>query len=519
MISFPRLNCKFGQKNYWSNKKIYMKLHELLKYNDIVIQCHDNPDADALASGFAMYYYLTIMGKKPQFIYRGPNRMTKSNLLIMRKMLNIPVKYRPIFDRIPELLITVDCQYGQRNVTTTQAKNVAIVDHHQISGEVPELSEIRSGVGSCATVIWDMMVKEGIDLKNEPRLSTALFYGLYTDTGKLSEVSHPLDRDMLEMLFYNKSLVTKMSNSNISLKELTITGEAIAKHEYFKSNRYLIIHSQPCDPNILGVMSDFALEAAGVDVCLAYYVRHEEIKFSVRSCDKEVHADELATFLADGIGGGGGHIYKAGGSIRPEKLDVLSLKADRILHDRMKEYFDKYQVIYAKDTELDTTGMKRYRKLQHKLGYVRLTDIYESGTTVDIRTLEGDVTVTIDDDTYLMIGIEGEVYPIKKEKFKKSYRDIGEPLVQEFEYEPCIIHGETRERTLVMPFARTAISEEKSTILARPLTKYVKLFTTWDEEKYYSGAPGDYIAVREDDAHDIYIIAGRLFDILYEELS
>lgn len=158
-----------------------MKLHELLKYNDIVIQCHDNPDADALASGFAMYYYLTIMGKKPQFIYRGPNRMTKSNLLIMRKMLNIPVKYRPIFDRIPELLITVDCQYGQRNVTTTQAKNVAIVDHHQISGEVPELSEIRSGVGSCATVIWDMMVKEGIDFKNEPRLSTALFYGLYTD--------------------------------------------------------------------------------------------------------------------------------------------------------------------------------------------------------------------------------------------------------------------------------------------------------------------------------------------------
>ena len=36
-----------------------MKLNDLLKFNDIVIQCHDNPDADALASGYALYWYLT----------------------------------------------------------------------------------------------------------------------------------------------------------------------------------------------------------------------------------------------------------------------------------------------------------------------------------------------------------------------------------------------------------------------------------------------------------------------------
>ena len=29
-----------------------MKLRELLNYNRIVIQCHDNPDADAIASGY-----------------------------------------------------------------------------------------------------------------------------------------------------------------------------------------------------------------------------------------------------------------------------------------------------------------------------------------------------------------------------------------------------------------------------------------------------------------------------------
>ena len=35
-----------------------MKLAELEKYNPITIQCHDNPDADALASGFGLYSYL-----------------------------------------------------------------------------------------------------------------------------------------------------------------------------------------------------------------------------------------------------------------------------------------------------------------------------------------------------------------------------------------------------------------------------------------------------------------------------
>ena len=50
------------------------------------------------------------------------------------------------------------------------------------------------------------------------------------------------------------------------------------------------------------------------------------------------------------------------------------------------------------------------------------------------------------------------------------------------------------------------------------LERYVKLFTAWDDEKYYSGKPGDYIAVREDDEHDIYIIKERLFNQLYNEV-
>ncbi len=495
-----------------------MRLNELLKYNDLVIQCHDNPDADALASGFALYTYLKDNGKDPVFIYRGPHAIQKSNLEIMVKELEIPVSYEPDYDHVPDVLITVDCQYGQRNVTTTRGKYIAIIDHHQVTVDLPRFAEIRSSVGSCATVVWDMLRAEGYDANDNKNLATALYYGLYTDTNKFSELSHPLDRDMIDSLSnVNKSLITKMSNSNITLEELKLTGKAILDYNYIEELRCLIIRTEPCDPNILGVISDFAMETTEVDVCIAYYISPDEIKFSVRSCIKEVHANELAQFIAYGIGGGGGHLLKAGGTIRPE---LVPEDSEDIIADRIILYYSMFEVIYAKDTLIDTSKLNMYTKKEQKLGVVKLTDVFDVGAQVEIRTLEGDVSVTIADDTYLMIGIEGEIYPIDAEKLESSYDMTGFNFVGSFEYEPSIRNLTTDEVKSVLPYAKTVISPPgTSRIYAMPLDHHVKVFTQWDDDKYYAGAPGDYIAVREDDPHDIYVISGRLFDQLYRLVS
>ena len=491
-----------------------MQLKDLLSFDDIVIQCHDNPDADSLASGFALYIYFQKNGKDPVFIYRGQNQIMKSNLTIMVEDLGIPVSYEPDFDRVPELLITCDCQYGQKNVTLTPAKTVAVIDHHQVTVDLPELSEVRSSVSSCSTVIWDMMRAEGFNVTENKNLSTALYYGLYTDSNRLSEIFHPLDRDMIDSLIVNKSLITKMSNANISLEELEITGEAILNLEYHEERRYLILRSKPCDPNILGLISDFIIETAGVDVCLADYVSPSEIKLSVRSCTREIHANELAKFIADGIGGGGGHITKAGATIRPE---LLTDDADNTINLRMRNYYDRYEVLYADKITLDMEGMQAYEKRDQKLGAVKLADVFPCGTQVEVRTLEGDANFTISDDQYILIGIEGEIWPINEAKLMNSYNITGFKYQGDFEYEPEIKDLATGEVKKVSPFAMTIISPPGSArIFAKPLDHPIKLFTVWNEEKYYSGDIGDYIAVREDDEHDIYVIAGRLFDKLYK---
>ena len=137
-----------------------MNLRELLKYKQVVVQCHDNPDADAIASGWGVYLFFEKNNIPVRFIYGGKFELQKSNLVLMKDTFNIPIEYVTELEE-PELLVTVDCQYGEGNVQKFPAKNVATIDHHRVSGQLPELNEVRSNMGSCSTIVWDVMLPEG----------------------------------------------------------------------------------------------------------------------------------------------------------------------------------------------------------------------------------------------------------------------------------------------------------------------------------------------------------------------
>ena len=90
-----------------------LTLEELAKYNPITIQCHDNPDADAIASGYGLYCYFKSKGKDVELVYSGRNMVKKANLKLMLKLINIPLTYICVEEsgaHRPGLLITADCQ-------------------------------------------------------------------------------------------------------------------------------------------------------------------------------------------------------------------------------------------------------------------------------------------------------------------------------------------------------------------------------------------------------------------------
>lgn len=504
---------------------VRMRLRELLAYDSIVVQCHDNPDADALASGYGLYIYLKEQGKEVRFVYGGRCHIQKSNLVLMVSELEIPVEHVEALEA-PELLVTVDCQYGEGNVTKFDAGVVAVIDHHQVSGALPPLSEVRSNMGACATVVRELLRLEGVDINARKDLATALYYGLLTDTNNFAEISHPLDKDLRDDAVFDRSLIVRFRNANLSLRELEIAGAALMNYHYHEDYHYAVAMAEPCDPNILGMISDLMLEVDTVDTCLVYSVQPFGVKLSVRSCVKEVKASELAAFVTQGVGSGGGHLEKAGGFIQMELLKKEiphSCEApdgqaiENFLKERLDSYFDNIQIIYAKDYNIDISGMAAYKKKKLPVGYVEADQVFPVGVKICIRTLEGDLDVQIDRDLYIMIGIQGEVYPNDRAKFERSYNRLDTPYSFAGEYAPVVRDVLEGKNVSLIPHAKTCVPSGEVHIYAAPLEHCVKVFTAWDEEKYMLGKEGDYLAVRTDDLHDIYIIEGSIFHKTYEK--
>lgn len=497
-----------------------MKLKNLLEYQDIVIQCHDNPDADTVASAFGVYRYLRAHNKKPRIVYSSSLQITKSNLILMIKELEIPIEHVKELNN-PELLVTVDCQYGEGNVTLFPARNIAIIDHHEYCGASSVMKEIRTFYASCATVVYVMLTNENFPINSDIKLATALYYGLYMDSNCFREMKHPLDMDLIEDLKVDEDLMERLKNTNFTLDELEIAGTALLRYIYDKTKRFAIVRSNPCDPNIMGLISDLVLQVDCIDCCVVYCEMDGNIKLSVRSCLRVAKANEIANYLTEGIGNGGGNHKKAGGFIKGKKFyqQYQSVGIENYLMNRFSDYFSSYDVIDTNKDELDVQYMQMYIKNSLPFGYVKTTDMEVEGTELIIRTLEGDVTVCASDDLYIMIGVGGEVYPVSEEILYQGYILEEEPFYIEMEYTPKAKNRYTGKSKDLLKYAKRCISTGQSIIYAKQLKKTTKVFSKWNYENYMLGKPNDYIACRYDDHQDIYIINQSVFHTRYRKID
>ena len=495
-----------------------MELSSLLQYDHIVIQCHDEPDADAFASGFAVYCYLKDHGKNPRFVFGGRSSTLKPNLQLMKQLLGIPAEHA---EEVPEaeLLIMTDCQYGEKNAQRFPAKEVCVIDHHQVRdrASLPEMHEVMENYGSCATVLYRMFKRAGYDITGNKALQTALYYGLYMDTSQFQELWHPADKDMWDDLSPDEGIVSILKNTNIASEDLYAIGEAFSAHEVDEKHRFAVTQVRTRDRNILGIVSDTLLQVDSIDACVVYAEIGDICRFSARSCTKEIRADELVRFIAEGIGSAGGHMKKAAGVIFADALEKQYPEAPSfktVLQQLLSRYFDSTDTVYS-GQELDLSGFGLYRKLPVHAGAADLNEVFAPGTKVMLRTLEGDIDLTVDRDQLLMIGVSEEAYPIRRTAFKKNYRLTGEPYTFREDYIPAARDYAAGAAVDLRSLTKDCISEGGSFVYAKQLTKRTHVFTRWDDQKYIYGKPGDWIAVQKDDPDDVYIIAESIFARTY----
>ena len=87
------------------------------------------------------------------------------------------------------------------------------------------------------------------------------------------------------------------------------------------------------------------------------------------------------------------------------------------------------------------------------------------------------------------------------------------------DYTPTVKNRITGENLLLEDYAGVCVPTGAVKIYARELDKDVKVFTAWDKEKYMLGRKGDYIAVRADDLHDVYVVENKIFSKTYTKVN
>ena len=316
-------------------------LTKLLQYKKICIQCHNNPDSDTIASAFGIYRYLEKHGIEASIIYGGLEEIKKNALTTMIQECGIPISY---VDTLPEceLLLLVDCQYGQLNTVVFPVENVMIIDHHIKVVEDKEEYLIKSEYQSCSTIIYELLLEEGYDVKADEALTIALLYGLYIDTSSFADLYKSHDKAMKDTLFVGQPLLERLMKSSMSVVELMIASDAMFHHYLDISRHFAIIEALRCEQAVLGIIGDFVICTDVILLSFTYTETGTGYKISIRSCYEKYPANEIAAYVCKEIGSGGGHKNKAGGYIQLEKLENKYGKKPifEVINSLLCEYID-----------------------------------------------------------------------------------------------------------------------------------------------------------------------------------
>ena len=290
--------------------------------DEIFIQPHNVPDPDAIASCLGMYYLLSQRGiQKLAIVY--DQEIEKANSLRMLEMFNVPILKASDAHTLGEedWAVLIDGQKGNSNLTNLPTDEVAVIDHHEYTGDKGyRFVDVRPDIGSCSSIIAEWFFENNIE---PPRLiATALLYGIFMDTDNLTRGASDFDINMFYRLYSlsDIDMIVELKGNELTLRDLDFYAEAFKTVEVYDELAFLRLRN--VNDSLMGAAGDIVVSVAGVNIVVAYAVRDNGVKLSVRSMCEKVKANDLVRKLVEGCGVGGGHHNMAGGFIPKENISA-----------------------------------------------------------------------------------------------------------------------------------------------------------------------------------------------------
>jgi nanoRNase/pAp phosphatase (c-di-AMP/oligoRNAs hydrolase) len=204
-----------------------------------------------------------------------------------------------------------------------------IIDHHPFNaGSIGRFVDIKEDYGATSTILLEYLRAAGIT--PSPRLATALFYGIKTDTDDFVRDSTPYDINAFKYLYQyvNINIIKKVESSEITRKTLGSYRTAIEELIFIKDIAF--IHMGKVDnPDTLVMIADFFLKMAETTWSIVSGVYGRKLIIIIRNAGFRLDAGKAAERLFGPYGSAGGHKNAARAEI---DLDNIS----REVNDKQK---------------------------------------------------------------------------------------------------------------------------------------------------------------------------------------
>jgi nanoRNase/pAp phosphatase (c-di-AMP/oligoRNAs hydrolase) len=283
-----------------------------------------NADPDAMASALALKRLFWRKIKKSVIFH--VNTIKRADNLALIKLLKIQQYYiRSLNAGEFTKWAIVDSQPEHNELMSKYPFDI-IIDHHPIKkSSSAAFLDIREEYGANSTIMTEYL--RAAKIKPSPRLATALFYGIKTDTDNFVRPSTPNDINAFRYLyqFTNLNMIKKIESSEMTRNTLASFRTALENLTFVK-DRVFIHMGRVNDPDILVIVADFFLKMVEATWCIVSGVYGQKLIVIFRNAGFRLDAGKTAQRLFGKWGSAGGHQSAARaeipiGEIKPTPQD------------------------------------------------------------------------------------------------------------------------------------------------------------------------------------------------------
>jgi nanoRNase/pAp phosphatase (c-di-AMP/oligoRNAs hydrolase) len=301
----------------------------LEKPRRVLIYCHMNPDPDSLGAALAMRQILQEeFGREAGLTYRGLIGRAENRRLAELLAPDLQPA-RKVDQSKFDAAFLVDAQPGYGYLSDVdRLPLIGCVDHHPFIASTKRLPffDVRTGYGSTCTIMTEYLQDCG--LVPEPRIATALFLGIKSDTQDLTRRTNEADVKAYEWLLrkVDRDLLAKIQNPPLKRDYFDELRKAMSRALVYQ--RCILTElGHVSYPDMVADVADRLLRLEDMQWSACFGSHERRIYFSVRSSGIERDAGELVKTVLGKDGVGGGHVAMAAGRVEmPEDSKELYLK-------------------------------------------------------------------------------------------------------------------------------------------------------------------------------------------------